>query len=480
MSQPTFLMRGLAALLASAIAGIGDAQEASPGAQWLSYNNHLDGQRFSPLKEITPANATQLGEVCRVQIDGPTSMHSDLIVADGVIYTGTGRETVAIDATRCTLLWRHSYTPDDDRSSPSTRGVAVMDGRVFRGTSDDRLIALGCGYRQTAVEDRHRLTEPGRVLRGGAAGVGRRRLYGYQRQRVGRTRPGDGLRCPDGSRTVALQYHPHGQGGRRGNLAAARYREDRGWRRLGCDDPGCLRRRTVRAHRQSLARYRQGVSPGRQPVHRLDRRARCTHRSAQMVAPGHAGGLDGPGYGRPPVLYRIDGARDYLVFGGKDGYVTAVDRDTHQQLFRVPVTTIERMPKMPTREGMRMCPGYAGGVEWNGPAFDRLNHSLVTGAVDACFIVKLGKAAYTPGALNFGGSVEPVGATTGWITSIDSVTGEVRWKFHADKPVVAGITPTAGGVTFAGDLGGSSMYSTARAVRSWTRSRPAEPWPAAS
>ena len=43
----------------------------------------------------------------------------------------------------------------------------------------------------------------------------------------------------------------------------------------------------------------------------------------------------------PPVLYRIAGARDYLVFGGKDGYVTAVDRDTHQQLFRVPVTTIE-------------------------------------------------------------------------------------------------------------------------------------------
>ena len=36
----------------------------------------------------------------------------------------------------------------------------------------------------------------------------------------------------------------------------------------------------------------------------------------------------------PPVLYRADGARDVLVFGGKDGYVTAVDRDTHQQLFR--------------------------------------------------------------------------------------------------------------------------------------------------
>jgi mono/diheme cytochrome c family protein len=115
------------------------------------------------------------------------------------------------------------------------------------------------------------------------------------------------------------------------------------------------------------------------------------------------------------------------------------------------------MPKMPTKEGSRMCPGYAGGVDWNGPAFDRVNHSLVTGAVDACFIVKLGPGAteYTPGGLSFGGSVTPDGPTTGWITSLDSVTGEVRWKYHTDKPVVAGITPTAGGVTFAGDLGGN-------------------------
>ncbi|HXR51936.1 MAG TPA: c-type cytochrome, partial [Steroidobacteraceae bacterium] len=35
--------------------------------------------------------------------------------------------------------------------------------------------------------------------------------------------------------------------------------------------------------------------------------------------------------------------------------------------------------------------------------------------------------------------------------------GAVRWKYHADKPVVAGVTPTAGGITFAGDLGGNFL-----------------------
>ncbi|MEY4763008.1 MAG: hypothetical protein RLZZ200_2864, partial [Pseudomonadota bacterium] len=159
----------------------------------------------------------------------------------------------------------------------------------------------------------------------------------------------------------------------------------------------------------------------------------------------------------PPVLYRARGVRDLLVFGGKDGHVTAVDRDTHQRVFHTPVTTIEKAPRMPTKEGTRMCPGFAGGVEWNGPALDRRNNLLVTGAVDACFIVKLGKTEYGPEAVSYGGSVEPVGETTGWVTAIDADTGAVRWKYHAEKPVLAGVTPTAGGVTFTGDLAGNLL-----------------------
>jgi mono/diheme cytochrome c family protein len=72
-------------------------------------------------------------------------------------------------------------------------------------------------------------------------------------------------------------------------------------------------------------------------------------------------------------------------------------------------------------------------------------------------MVKLGKTEYVPGQASFGGTIEPVGDATGWITAIDSETGEVRWKYHAEKPVVAGVTPTAGGVTFAGDLAGNLL-----------------------
>ncbi len=37
----------------------------------------------------------------------------------------------------------------------------------------------------------------------------------------------------------------------------------------------------------------------------------------------------------------------------------------------------------------------------------------------------------------------------------DPDSGALRWQYHAEAPVVAGLTPTAGGVTFGGDMGGN-------------------------
>jgi glucose dehydrogenase len=117
-------------------------QSASPGGQWLSYNNGLHGQRYSPLKQINTGNAARLGTVCRVQIDGPGSFHAGLIVEGSTIFTATPRETVALDATTCAPRWRYTYRAEEGSCGGSSRGVALLDGRIFRGTCDGRLIAL--------------------------------------------------------------------------------------------------------------------------------------------------------------------------------------------------------------------------------------------------------------------------------------------------------------------------------------------------
>jgi alcohol dehydrogenase (cytochrome c) len=433
------------------------AQESSPGSQWTSYNNQLDGQRFSPLKQITPATVAQLGETCRVQIDGPTSFHSGLVVVDGTIYTNTGAETVAIDAATCALKWRYSVTSDDARFSPSSRGLAVMNGRVFRGTGDARLIALDAASGKLIwknVIGAPRLGESAAAAPLAWQGVVYMGVSGSDLGARGRVMAYD---ANTGRELWRFNTVPMG--------------DEKGaetWTRPGTAKTGgggVWGAMTLDATTGELfvpvgnpwpdidKAYRPGANLFTDSIVVLDARTGAL-KWWHQVEPEDWRDLD---LTAPPVLYRDTQVRDILAFGGKDGFVTAVDRDSHAVLFRTPVTTIVDAPKQPTREGIRICPGFAGGVEWNGPALDLQNNALIVGSVDACFLVKLGTTQYKAAEVVFGGDIEPVGTITGWVTALDAVTGAVRWKYHADKPVVAGVTPTAGGLTFTGDLGGNLL-----------------------
>jgi mono/diheme cytochrome c family protein len=64
-------------------------------------------------------------------------------------------------------------------------------------------------------------------------------------------------------------------------------------------------------------------------------------------------------------------------------------------------------------------------------------------------------APYAPGSPYIGGKMVPAGDSgTGWITAVDAHSGKVRWRYQTLAPVIAGITATQGGVTFAGDTSG--------------------------
>jgi len=433
------------------------AQEATPGSQWLSNNNHLDGQRFSPLKEITAANASRLHEVCRVQIDGPTTFHAGLVVADGVIYTNTALETVAIDATTCAVRWKHTYVPEEARYSPSSRGLAVLNGRVFRGTGDARLLALDAetgrllwktvigsphvGESATAVP----LAWGGLVYMaiGGSELGARGRVMAYDAQ-TGRELWRFNT-IPMGKETGAETWK---------RPKTAKTGGGGVWGSMSLDvTTGELFVPVGNPWPDIDKAYRPGSNLFTDSIVSLDARTGALLWWHQVTPED----WEDKDLVAAPVLYRDSQARDLLVFAGKDGYVRAIDRDTHQEVFHTPVTTIVTSPNTPSKSGIRTCPGYAGGVEWNGPALDRLNNTLVTGSVDVCFIVRLGTTKYSATEANFGGTVEPDGPATGWVTAVDAETGQVRWKYHAAKPVVAGVTPTAGGVTFTGDLDGNLL-----------------------
>lgn len=452
-TRPALALIGLIGCLSSALA----AAEPTPGSQWLNTNNRLDGQRFSPLTQITPANAAHLGELCRIAIDGPTTFEAGLIVKDGVIYTDTGRETVALDATTCALRWRHTYEPEEPRFSPSNRGLAVLDGRVFRGTGDARLIALDAATGKQLWEDvigAPRLGEAASAAPLAWQGIVYMGIAGSELGARGRVMAYD---AQTGRELWRFNTIPRGD--EKGadtweRPASAKTGGGGVWGSMTLDVTTRELFVPVGNPWPDLDRaYRPGSNLFTDSIVVLDALTGALKWWYQ-VAPADWRDMD---LVAAPVLYRDSHVRDVVAFAGKDGYITAVDRDTHQAIFRTPVTTIEGPYKGPTPAGIRICPGYAGGVEWNGPALDLKESTLVTGSVDACFIVKSGVTKYSPNAASFGGTVAPDGPLTGWVTSVDSETGKVRWRYHAVKPVIAGVTPTAGGVTFTGDIAGNFL-----------------------
>ncbi|MEO8754339.1 MAG: PQQ-binding-like beta-propeller repeat protein, partial [Casimicrobiaceae bacterium] len=350
-----------------------------------------------------------------------------------------------------------TYHPDEERCGGSNRGVAVLDGRVFRGTCDGRLIALDAQngkplWKTVAASPRlGEATSAAPLAWGGTVFMG---IAGSELGVRGRVMAFDVVTgrelwrfntIPMGKETGAetwLKPETAKTGG--GGV----------WGAMTLDvSTGELFVPVGNPWPDIDKAYRPGANLFTNSIVVLDARTGAL-KWWHQVSPEDWMDLD---LVAPPVVYRGANVRDILAFGGKDGHVTGIDRDTHKVIFRTPVTTVAHMPKMPSREGMRVCPGFAGGVEWNGPALDTLNKQLVTGAVDACFRITLGTTEYNAGAANFGGTVAPDGETSGWVTAIDSDTGAVRWKYHADKPVIAGVTPTAGGVTITGDLAGNLL-----------------------
>jgi alcohol dehydrogenase (cytochrome c) len=454
------LLRGIllpCTLCASLASQLVAAQEPTPGSQWLSYNNRLDGQRFSPLAHITPANAAQLGEVCRLQIDGPTTFHGGLVVVDGVLYANTARETVAMDAATCAVRWKHSYTPEEERSSASSRGLAVLDGRVFRGTGDARLIALDAATGKLLwknVIGATRLGESAAAAPLAWQGVVYMGIGGSEFGIRGRVMAYD---AQSGRELWRFNTIPMGE-----ERGAETWKRPKSAKTGGGGVWGAM---TLDVTTGELfvpvgnpwpdidKDYRPGANLFTNSLVVLDARSGAL-KWWHQVTPEDWQDFD---LAAAPVLYRDRQVRDVVAFAGKDGYVTALDKDTRKPLFRTPVTTVEHSHKGATPQGVRVCPGFAGGVEWNGPTLDRLNNTLITGSVDACFILKSGPTEYSPQTVTFGGTAEPDGPVTGWVTALDSETGTVRWRYHAEKPVIAGVTPTAGGVVFTGDLAGNLL-----------------------
>src|SRR5256885_6329426 len=107
----------VAALLAVATATLLHAQDItskdlldglSNPSRWLTHSGDYSGARFSPLTQITPANASQLAAQWTFQTGVVNKFEATPIVLDGVLYvSGPLNHAWAIDARSGRQIWHY-------------------------------------------------------------------------------------------------------------------------------------------------------------------------------------------------------------------------------------------------------------------------------------------------------------------------------------------------------------------------------------
>jgi PQQ-dependent dehydrogenase (methanol/ethanol family) len=435
-----------------------NASSVTPASSpWPTYNNGYKGQRFSPLAEITVKNAGALKEVCRRKVADGGSFQTGPVVVDGSMYLTTALDTFSVDPTNCSLRWKSSYPLEEVQVWAANRGVAVMNGRVFRGTVDGRLLALNA--KTGALIWKDVVGDPtlnefvpsapvawnGLVITGTSGGD-----FGIR----GRILAYDALTgrevwhfttIPTGNEVGAETWErkPSADIGGGGTWSSFALDVINGEVFIPVGD----------AAPTNVPESRPGANLFTDSVVVLDARTGALKWWYQLD-PNDAHDYD---LGAAPMLYTTSEGNDVFAAAGKDGYVHVVDRLTHRLRFKTALTTIENEGVKPSEKETKFCPGSLGGTEWNGPALDPSSRTLLVGAVDWCSTVKAtGETRFIKGEGRFlhGGTVTMLmdPPPSGWISALDSDSGAIKWKYHAEAPIFAGVTATAGGIVLTGDM----------------------------
>jgi quinohemoprotein ethanol dehydrogenase len=150
------------------------------GKDWPEHGFDYSGSRFSPLKQVSVKNVSELGLAWSYDLESSRGIEATPIVVNGVMYVSASWSVVhAMDAKTGKKIW--TYDPKVPRETAGksccdvvNRGVAVHEGNVFIGSLDGRLLALNAKtgklvWEQNTVIDGDRpytITGAPRVFRG--------------------------------------------------------------------------------------------------------------------------------------------------------------------------------------------------------------------------------------------------------------------------------------------------------------------------
>ncbi len=450
------------------------------GDDWPSYNRTLTSERYSPLAEINAKTVGKLRILCTYDTKQYTSFEAGLIMVNGALIGTTLTDIFSINPATCAENWR---TREDLPPSILTamRGAAYFDGMLFRGSPDGRVLAYdfktGKRIWQTAITEGSKgefvaaapIAWNGLVFIGNAGGDakgGKGRMYALDARSgkivwefylVPKTKD-DPSRGPQGASPLDTSSW--------GNAAGFPISGGATWTSYTLDPAaGELYVPVGNPSPAYAISVREGGDLYTDSVVVLDAMTGAYKRHFKLV-PRDWHDWD---VASAPSLIHTAGGKRLLLAAPKDGHLYGIDLAANALLYRTPVTKIENVgAPFATDKAVRFCPGASGGSEWNGPAYDPATNLIITGEVDWCTTVKrqtdeqlqdaptgrawFGNAMRNPFHLfgrqdqNFWG---------GWVYAVDADTGVPKWRLRSNYPIVGGVTPTAGGLVFVGDVGGN-------------------------
>jgi alcohol dehydrogenase (cytochrome c) len=428
--------------------------ENPDAGNWLTYGGGYSGSRYSALSEITTTNVSHLKLVCSVVLSEPGSFEASPVAYNGTIYVTTTYDTFAIDGQTCAKIWTYKYNPTDIEAGANNKGVAIGGGRAIRGTTDGHLIALD-------IKSGELLWDRKIMDSNSGASAMAAPLIWHDLVFIGAAGGDVGVRGE-------ISAYRVGDGTKVWSFSTVKSASQRGggvWTYFTLDpktatiyvpvgNPGPDFNSTVRP----------GANLFTTGIVALDATS-GKMRWEYQTQPNDDHDWDATG----SAEFAIAGTQ-LLAATGKDGLLHLIDVTSGKLISKTATTTIANAQAPITPSGTHYCPGVMGGSEWNGAAWSPRNSLVYVNSIDWCVTVKLSKlssiknitqaAKAESGAAAFGGGIpvpDPMTTAHGWITAVDPSTGVTRWHIKTATPMVAALTPTAGGVLFTGDLNGKLL-----------------------
>jgi alcohol dehydrogenase (cytochrome c) len=456
---------------------------------WLTYYGTYNGQRFSRLAQVTPANVRSLGVAWQYQepplglLAGQVgfSLQAAPIVVDGVMYmTGPDAVVWALDAATGAVLWRYQHAVSLDTPlccGTSNRGVAVADGKVMFATPSGHMIALDAvtgkliwnttfldvkaGESSTAAP----LVVKHLVLIGSAGaefGV-RGHIDAFDiatGQRVWRRynvpKPGE-----PGSETWPAKGDAWARGGGTA-WTTGTYDPELNLLYWGIANPGPLFTPEVREGDNLFTNSIVALNPDNGEL-----------KWYFQTTPHDQWDYDAVS---EPILFDRDG-RKLLVQFNKNGYYYVLDRATGKLLHALPfvrttwgdvdsLTGKVTVRLTPSEKGTVICPGAAGGKEWTHASYSPRTQLIYVPVIEQCATFVRHVQEFREGLGYWGSVPNPVaGEHWGYVKAIDPVAGKEVWAYRTKYPVVASVLSTASDLVFAGEASGEFDALDARTGR---------------